>query len=155
MFLAVILIGFAMMTLGVALLFLGEVPFISGKRIPARRSRWIGAFLAAYLPLALVMPQLVNKLLGPDVVQGPVIVGGLLVICLWSVFAILFRVVVPKHEARSPSVAPEAAIPLGEAPAGVPEQSLPWSEPEANPASPPSVKTRKPRSGSMDPFDFS
>src|SRR5437016_901322 len=66
MLVATILIGFAMMTLGVALLILGEVPFLSGKRIPAARSRLIGAIFVAFLPLALGVRQLSNAVFGSD-----------------------------------------------------------------------------------------
>lgn len=153
MLLVVVLFGFAMMTLGVALLILGEVPFLSGKRIPAVRSRLIGAIFVAFLPLALGVRQLSNRIFGPDAVQGPVVVGLLLVICLWGAFGILFRVIVPKRESRASSAVLEKENPFqGETEAGVP-----WTEParEIKPTSKRSAAGGKPSPDSRDPFDFS
>ncbi|MSQ94616.1 MAG: hypothetical protein EXR98_08670 [Gemmataceae bacterium] len=162
MLVATILIGFAMMTLGVALLFLGEVPFLSGKRIPAGRARWIGAIFVAFLPQALAVRQLSNAAFGSDAVQGPVVIGGLFVACLWTVFAILFRVMVPKREPREPksAISPlEKANPFDAAPAGEVDQALPWTEPQMENKSagksPAPGKSGKPKAGSKDPFDFS
>ena len=50
---ALILIGFAMITLGVALLFIGAVPFLAGKRISAGAHGLIGVVLVSFLPLCL------------------------------------------------------------------------------------------------------
>ncbi len=69
---ALIAVGFGMTTLGVALLCLGEVPFIAGKRIPARRARLIGATLALFLPLSLGGRLAINLLFGPDTVEESV-----------------------------------------------------------------------------------
>jgi hypothetical protein len=160
MLVATILIGFAMMTLGVALLFLGEVPFVSGKRIPARRARWIGGIFVAFLPLALAVRQLSNLVFGSDAVQGPVVIGGILVAVLWAVFAILFRVMVPKREPRQPRAASstfEKPNPFDAAPTGEAEQALPWTEPQIENKSGGKAagKSGKPKAGSKDPFDFS
>src|SRR6185503_10244939 len=96
MFLAVTIVGFVMMTLGVAMLLLGEVPFL-GKRIPALRSRLIGSIFVLFLPLALGVRQASNALFGNDAVQGPVVMSILFVVCMFASFVILFRVLAPKR----------------------------------------------------------
>src|SRR5438105_524933 len=100
--LALILVGFIMATLGIALLCLGEVPFIAGKRIPALRSRLIGLILAGFLPLALGVRQGSNYLFGSDAVEGQAVTWSLFGFCWFVVLVILFRVVMPKREPRKP-----------------------------------------------------
>jgi hypothetical protein len=171
--LALILVGFVMATLGIALLCLGEVPFIAGKRIPALRSRLIGLVLAAFLPLALGLQQASNYLLGPNAVEGPVVTWSLFGFCWFVVLVILFRVMVPKREPRKSAkstATTSAKNPFGAAPAEkfdvleevveelepakkapgkkkAPE-SLAWMEPEAEPepVKKPVAKKKEPES---------
>ncbi len=95
---AILAVGFAMMTLGVALLCLGEVPLLGGKRIPAGRSRLIGAVLVSFLPLASGARQLSNLLFGADAVQGPVVTWSLCGVCWFTVFVLVVLVLIKKKE---------------------------------------------------------
>src|SRR5829696_8762344 len=97
MLILTIIVGFAMMTLGVALLLLGEVPFIAGKRIPAMRARLIGGVLISFVPLALGVTKLINLIFGQDTVEGAVVTPLVFSLCWVIVFAILFRVLIPKR----------------------------------------------------------
>jgi hypothetical protein len=160
MFLAVIVVGFAMMTLGVALLLLGEVPFVSGKRIPAVRSRWIGAIFVGFLPLAFAVHTVNNALFGPEAVQGPVVVGVLFAACLWTAFAILFRVLVPKRDGRPAKGAADVLDkknPFAQMPAEQVAEPMPAPEPakKSERPKPAASKRRKPADDEADPFDFS
>jgi hypothetical protein len=149
--LALILVGFVMATLGIALLCLGEVPFIAGKRIPALRSRLIGLILAGFLPLALGVHQGITYFF-PEAVEGPVVTWSLFGFCWFVVFVILFRVLVPKRPPRKPAkggVTPSTKNPFGEAPVVEAEptkkgpakkkvsepapESLAWMEPDPEP----------------------
>lgn len=117
---ALIAVGFMMTTLGVALLCLGEVPFIAGKRIPALRSRLIGVVLVSFVPLALGVRQASHYLLGADAVDGQAVTWSLFGFCWFVVFVILFRVMVPKREPRKPAKGAKSATaknPFGAAPA--------------------------------------
>jgi hypothetical protein len=118
--LALIVVGFVMATLGVALLCLGEVPFIAGKRIPALRSRLIGLVLAGFLPLALGIRQGSNYLFGSDAIEGQAVTWSLFGFCWFGVIVLLFRVIVPKREPRKPAkgaATTSAKNPFGAAPA--------------------------------------
>src|SRR5438132_1500148 len=95
-----ILLGFAMMTLGVALLFLGEVPFIAGTRIPAVRARLIGGVLVLFLPLAVGVRALLGLMFGSDEIEGPVVTAFVFSFCCLLTFVILFRVLIPKRAPR-------------------------------------------------------
>ncbi len=173
---ALIAVGFGMTTLGVALLCLGEVPFIAGKRIPARRARLIGATLALFLPLSLGGRLAINLLFGPDTVDGQVVTWSLFGLCWCVVFVILFRVMVPKRERRKPAkgaATPSKKNPFDAAPADhfdVPEKVViedaapapakksaakkrePGPAPTKKPAG---KKARKPAAENENPFDFS
>src|SRR5438105_4674151 len=94
----VIFVGFIMITLGVALLFVGETPFLAGKRIPALRARLIGVVLLSFLPLALGANQVTNWLFGVGAVHGLIVTGLLFLLCWTAVFVLLFRVIVPRKE---------------------------------------------------------
>ena len=151
-----IIIGFAMMTLGVALLFLGEVPFIVGKRIPARRSRLIGAVLVSFLPLSWAVRTATNYYF-PDEVEGVVVVALMFSFCCLVTFAILFRVLVPKREIRkspatkqSPFAAAEPS-PLETNDSAA--ESQPWAEPKPT-QNLPAKKSSKPAVDNQDPFNF-
>ncbi len=100
MMIALILVGFMMMTLGVALLFLGEVPFLAGKRISAWRSRLIGLVQMSFLPLALAAWKGVQWLFGPDVLEPLAVTYSLLGFCWFVTIALLFRVMFPKRAPR-------------------------------------------------------
>ncbi|MBI3823590.1 MAG: hypothetical protein HY289_13050 [Planctomycetes bacterium] len=153
-----ILVGFVMMTLGSALLLLGEVPFIAGKRISATRSRLIGAVLFSFMPLAFAMGALCNLIFGAGEVEGPVVTSFVFSFCCLAIFVILFRVLIPKRPPRKTtakaglkkeSTFDPASPVLKEAPA--------WMEPEAEP--PPPSKTAPPKKGrkpaaDSNPFDF-
>src|SRR5438067_904502 len=110
--LALIIIGFAMATLGVALIFLGEVPFLAGKRIPPRRARIVGLALLSFLPLALVTPQLLNNLFGRDVIDGFVVTWLIFGACWLVVVVALYRVMFPKRERRPVAVSLTAVDPM-------------------------------------------
>jgi hypothetical protein len=171
--LAQIVVGFAMATLGVALLCLGEVPFLAGKRILALRSRLIGVILVSFLPLALGLRQASNFLFGPDTIEGPVLTWSFCGFCWFVVIVMLFRVVVPKRAPRQPSAAaagskenPFGATKAVEIEEGV-EEIEPWAEtPPAQKAAakkaradsakkPPTKNSPKPAADDLDPFDFS
>ncbi len=156
---ALIVVGFAMATLGVALLALGEVPFIAGKRIPAVRSRLIGAVLVAFVPLALMARLACNYLFGADAVDGQVVTWSLFGVCWFVVFAILFRVMMPKRDARKPAKAATAKNPFPEAKLDVLEEIVEEAEPTAKKTTPTkkpaSKRTAKPPAEDENPFDFS
>lgn len=156
--LAPIVVGFAMATLGVAMLFLGEVPFVAGRRIPALRSRLIGLVLVSFLPLAFGLHQLLGLLFGHLAVDGPTVTWSLFSLCWLTVTVILFRVLVPKRERK---VEKTMADPFGE-PAAPIEEIDPVEEPK--PLKKVSVKqpakkgpAKKPPTGPEEssPFDFS
>ena len=156
----ILIVGFAMATLGVALLLLGEVPFIAGKRIPALRSRLIGLVLIGFLPLALGLRQLSKLLSEEDAVEGPVLTLAAFGFCCFVVIVILFRVMVPKRPPRkAATVAAKAKkSPFDEPPvekAQAVEEVEPWTEPE--PAEKPAAKKKSPKASADDgnPFDFS
>jgi hypothetical protein len=168
--LPLILVGFAMMTLGVALLLLGEVPFIAGKRIPAGRSRLIGVVLVSFLPLALAVREVIRRIFDEDTVDGPVLTWALCGFCWFLVVVILFRVLVPKRAPRKPAAVKSAAKanPFGGVEPEqfdvieeiVEEEPTPAKKPAAKKAAPEPVqkpsakKSRKPADGETDPFDF-
>ena len=145
--LALIVVGFVMATLGVALLLLGEVPFLAGKRIPALRARLIGAVLVGFLPLTLGVRLLSNLLFEPETVEGPVLTWSLFGFCWFVVIAILFRVMVPKRPPRK--VTAGATAPKVEAI----EEPEPWPEPEPV-KKPTGKKSPKPSANEANPFDF-
>ena len=157
--LALILVGFVMATLGVALLLLGEVPFLAGKRIPAVRARLIGTVLIGFLPLALGARQVSNLLFGPETLGGPVLTWSLFGFCWIVVIAILFRVMVPKRPPRKAAAVATASKknPFGDVnseKAEAIEEPEPWTEPE--PVKKPSgKKPPKPSADEGSPFDFS
>lgn len=166
---ALIIVGFAMGTLGVALLCLGEVPFVSGKRIPAGRARLIGLILVSFLPLALGVRQASNFLLGPEAVEGPVLIWALCGCCWFVVMVILYRVMVPKRARKASAAAaglknnPFGSAKAEEADANeeVLDEMEPWPAPE--PAKKPvtkkstpeaAKKPSKPADDDTSPFDF-
>jgi hypothetical protein len=150
MLILTIIVGFAMMTLGVALLLLGEVPFIAGKRIPALRARLIGCVLISFLPLSWGVLKLINLIFGPDTVEGPVVTPLMFSLCWVITFGILFRVLVPKRAPVAKRPTPERAAkknPFGsEAPAEI-ETSEPTKQTSVK-------KSRKPAVEDSNPFDF-
>ena len=151
--LGLIIVGFVMMTIGVALLCLGEVPFIGGKRIPAMRSRSIGLVFVSFLPLAWGVRQATIALFEPDAVQGPVVSWSLFGLCWFVAFLILFRVLVPKRERRT--VATRTSSAADKNPFGIAEPEEEAIEPAATrkPAKKPQAK--KPRADEAnDTFDF-
>jgi hypothetical protein len=159
---ALIVVGFAMATLGVALLALGEVPFIAGKRIPALRSRLVGAVLAAFVPLALVARLACNYLFGPDAVDGQVVTWSLFGLCWFGVFVILFRVIVPKREpgkAARTVAESKSKNPFPAARLDVLEEIVEEPEPTVKKATTPKKtagkKSAKPTTEDENPFDFS
>jgi hypothetical protein len=172
---ALIAIGFAMATLGIALMALGEVPFVAGKRISAVRSRLIGLTLLAFLPLVAGMRAIVNLVL-PDTIDPQALTWSIFGFLWFVVVLILFRVMVPKREPRKPAkgtATSSSKNPFGEAApaeeakpkkgAGKtksPEpaaESVAWmeEEPEPAPAKKPSAKKTpepaKPASGKKSP----
>src|SRR5262249_38716547 len=134
MFCFMIVIGFALMTLGVALLVLGDVPFVAGRRIPAVRARLIGGVLGGCLPAAWLVKVLCDAVIGLDVVEGPVVTALMFSLCCLVTMVILFRVMVPKGAPRKLSAAkegvsnkkpfddvePVASEPVAQAPANPP-----------------------------------
>jgi hypothetical protein len=142
-----IIIGFAMMTLGFALLVLGEVPFVAGKRIPAVRSRLIGGVLVAFGPATWVVRSVTYALFG-DAVEGPVVTALMFSLCCVVIFAILFRVLVPKREPRKPSK-PTVEL-VKEDPFGADEPSPPDPPKQSS-----SKKSPKAAKDGSSPFDFS
>lgn len=97
MTLVIIIVGFVMLTVGVAMLILGETAFL-GKRIPAKRARLIGSIFVLFLPLALGIHQASNAVFGSNVVHGLICTCGMFGICMLGSSVILFRVFVPKEE---------------------------------------------------------
>jgi hypothetical protein len=172
--LPLILVGFVMMTVGVALLCLGEVPLVAGKRIPALRSRLIGLVLVSFLPLAWGARQGTIAFFGPDEVEGPVVTWSLFGVSWFVVFLMLFRVLVPKRQRRtgaSSSAALADKNPFGnvQTETGFADVELAEETPELpatrsaqkpnarNPAPAknlPAKKPSKPSAPENDPFDF-
>jgi hypothetical protein len=182
---ALIAVGFGMATLGVALMFLGEVPFIAGKRIPALRARLIGLSLLAFLPLVAGVRSLVNFVL-PDTIDPQALTWSIFGFLWVVVCVILFRVLVPKREARKPSkvaTASSSKSPFDDArekvetssngeakkpraqkktPEPAPE-SVAWMEPEPEPVTKKTPEPAKKSAGKKppkpaaedNPFDFS
>lgn len=160
--LPLIAIGFVMMTIGVALLCLGEV-LIGGKRIPALRSRLIGLIFVSFLPLALGVRQATVALFDPDAVAGLVVGWSICGVCWFAAFVIVFRVLVPKRDRNRVRTTVGGAPnqnPFGEAALdgldAVPREVTP------NPAAqqpvvkkPSAKKPSKPAAQESDPFDFS
>ena len=163
MFLAVTIVGFILMTLGVAMLLVGEAPFL-GKRIPALRSRLIGVIFVLFLPLAFGVPQLFNAVLGSDVVQGPVVTWTLFALCVVASMVVLFPVMMSKREPRMAS-APAKKNPFGDVDLVEEVEEVVWLEPEPEEQlapkkgtpekKPASKKSSKPRVKKSEPFDFS
>ena len=146
MLIVTIIVGFALMTLGVELLVLGEVPFVAGRRIPALRARLIGGVLVAFGPATWVVRSVTNYLF-PNAVEGPVVSALMFSLCCIVVFVILFRVLVPKRE-PGPLAPP--------APSLVKEN--PFGESASSPAPPPQTPATKPgktAKNETNPFDFS
>ena len=151
-----ILVGFATITIGVALLFLGEVPFLAGKRISARRSRLIGIVLISFLPLALGVVQVMSRALPDYDVDGPIVTWSVLGFCLFVVGVILFRVVVPKRPRRKS--APEARA-KASSPGAVRFVELeliddPTLQEQPAPKKSSARKRGKPAAGEDNPFEF-
>ncbi len=143
MMIALLLTGFIMMTLGVALVFLGEVPFLGGKRIPAWRSRLIGFTQMSFLPLALVTWKGVQSFVSSEVVDWIVVTWSLFGFCWFVTFALLFRVMFPKRAPRSIKAKATAGSmdpfeDAAEEPAG---PSFGFADPEPAPAKLPAKKT--------------
>ena len=147
--------GFAMMTLGVALLLIGEVPFIAGRRISALRSRLIGVVLTCFLPLAIGVRFACAAIFGAEAAEGPVITSFVFSFCCLATLAILFRVLAPKRPPRP--AAPKKDGPAQQNPfdaASAPTDDGPArGAPEPTPK-PTSKKPPAKKSGN-DPFDFS
>lgn len=151
-----ILVGFAMMTLGVALLLLGEVPFIAGKRISAIRSRLIGAVLVSFLPIAWGVIYLLGLIFGSSAIDGPVVTSFVFSLCCLAIFVILFRVLIPKRPPRekAPSkVESNKENPFNASTTPSENESSGWMDEEPK-ATAPAKKTRKPTAEQNNPFDF-
>jgi hypothetical protein len=101
MVLPVIILGFVMLTLGFAMLCFGEVPFLGGKRIPASRSRAVGGVLVSFLPVMGGLRAVVTWTVGVNLLVGAIVAWLLLVVYLLIAFAMLYRILVPRREARS------------------------------------------------------
>lgn len=176
--LAPIIVGFAMATLGVALIFVGEVPFLRGKPIRAARARLIGLVLVSFLPLALSVRQLVNYQFGRDAVEGQALTWSMCGVCWFLVVVLLFRVAVPKKPARKASagaVDPMGRDPFGQAAMDESEsletaEEIEDAEPleevkpakkiasrpaPAEPTKKAPVKKPRPKAEESNPFDFS
>ena len=166
--LAQIVVGFAMATLGVALLCLGEVPFIAGKRISAWRARLIGVVLLSFLPLAFGARQAGIFWFGPEAMEGPALTWSLCGFCWFVVLVLLFRVMVPKRASRkavaakdnpfggAAAVDEEVILELVEGVEPLTAKTPPAKKAAAESAPRPvAKKTRKPASDECDPFDFS
>ncbi len=161
----VVIVGFAMITLGVALLLLGEVPFLGGKRIPALRSRLIGLALALFLPAAFGVRLGLASLFGEDVIDGLIVTWVLCGVSWTAAFVILFRVLFPKREPRPAKVS--AALEESKNPFGAMEPSVepvaaeeenPWTEPapvKKAAAKKPVAKKEPRKAVEENPFDFS
>ncbi len=153
--LSVIIIGFVMMTLGVALLFLGEVPFVAGRRISAVRSRIIGAILVLFLPLSLAVLLALNLIFGRGVIEGPIVTWSMFTLSWLAICVVMFRVLVPKNTRKV-----QAKVAKKDAPAKTPtprieDNALTWIESEAEPPKPPPAKKAAKKPANENPFDFS
>jgi hypothetical protein len=156
-----IIVGFAMITLGAALLLLGEVPFLGGKRIAARRSRLIGVVLISFLPLAYGVHQLMSWYFREEYdVDGPTVAWAVLGLCLLVVGIILFRVVVPKGQApkksskRSTVSKPAEAIQFVELVPIDDPYALDNQPPAPKGKKPPAKKSSQPPTEEENPFNF-
>ena len=152
--------GFVMLTIGVALLLVGETPFLAGKTIPAMRARLIGLVLVSFLPMALAMWFASRVLFGPEAVHGLVFPATLFVLCWLAVAMLMFRVVFPRKAPRAKPTAKvtKASVPeQADEPTSVPvETDVPaWMAPAPEPAPKPAKKPRKAPVEERDPFDFS
>ena len=165
------IIGFLMLTVGVAMLMVGEVPFLASRRISAVRSRLIGAVFVGFLPLALLVRIACNMFLEPDAVEGPVLTAFVFSFCCLLTLAILFRVLFPKREPREPrKPAKTISEPVkpnpfaNEAPAAMPDPTPTptWLDTDASPSpsskkpakKAPAQKAKKP-AAEQNPFDLS
>jgi uncharacterized membrane protein len=170
--LSLIAVGFVMMTVGVALLCVGEVPIGRGKRIPALRSRLIGLILVGFLPLAWGVRRATVTLFESDAVEGLVVSWSICGVCWFAVLVMLFRVFVPKQDrskVKSPVGEALSRNPFGEAVVEDAPGELPFTQAVEPPAPPPvanqprpaivkksaAKKPGKPASQEGNPFDFS
>lgn len=161
----VIIVGFIMITLGGALLLLGEVPFLGGKRIPAIRSRLIGLALVLFLPAAFGVRLGLASLFGEDVIDGLIVTWVLCGVSWTVVFVILFRVMFPKREprpAKATASLEESKNPFGALEPNVKPTPIadptPWTEPAPvkKPAAKKVAAKKEPRKAvEENPFDFS
>jgi hypothetical protein len=133
-----LLLGFVMITIGIALLALGEVPFLGGTRIPARRARLLGVVLVSFAPLTFGVRQLVFLLFGSDAVEGHIITWSVFGFCWFLAAVILFRVLFPKGGTRRASALVNTA-PVKSAP--VKKASAKSAAAKAAPAKSASAKT--------------
>jgi hypothetical protein len=157
MFLAVTTVGFILMTLGVAMLLVGEVPFL-GKRIPSRHSRLMGSIFVLFLPLAFGVNLASSALFGSDAVQGPVVTWTLFALCVLVSLVILIHALARKEQSGAKTATPMKKNPFGEIEAEeeVEEVVLLEPEPAERPASKKATaKRRPPPAQERDPFDFS
>ena len=158
MFLAVTTVGFILMTLGVAMLFVGDVPFL-GKRIPARHSRLIGSILVLFLPLAFGVNLAIGALFGSDAVPGPVVTWTLFALCVLTSLVILIHAMARKQEQQSAKAAtPMKKNPFGDVEEEEEVEEVVLLEPEPKQATakkPAAAKRRTPPAQERDPFDFS
>ena len=109
------------------------------------------------MPLALGARQASNYLFGPDAVDAQAVTWTLFGLCWFVVFAILFRVMVPKREPRQPSKTTAKKNPFGAAKIDVLEEIVEEPEP-AKKASPPKKpagkKAPSPRKKTRIPLIF-
>ena len=171
---ALILIGFIMITLGVALLFQGEVPFLGGKRISAWRSRLIGFVQLAALPIAVGVWKGLQRLFGSEAIDAVVVTWSVVVFCWLVTFALVYRVMFPKRVSRvaagkgsasaahDPFPADIAADEPANAPFGfaepepAPVKAAPKQNAPAKPAPKPAAKRAPaPPAADDNPFNFS
>ena len=153
--LPLIAVGFGMMTLGVALLCLGEVPLFRGKRIPAGRARLIGAILVGFLPLALLVRQASNALFGSDAVEGLAITWSRFWLCWITVFVLVLLVMRKKKEHPTET---KSALPKDlEEVVFLEEERVTPKKLASKKAAPAPVKKKpaKPAAAEENPFDFS
>lgn len=149
----VFLFGFLLTMGGLGLLIAGELPWLGGKKIPARTGRLVGAILIMFFPLVLLVRFVVLKFEADyDIDAGA---------CYWSVAALCVLVATIMLIRGLPSSARMAAR---SGPA-VPFEGTetPWEQPPAGdtlrPPAPGETTGRrrkpKPAPKQHNPFDFS
>jgi hypothetical protein len=110
--LPLILLGFVMLTLGFALLCFGEVPFVGGTRIPALRSRILGGILVSFLPVLWLVHLLLAMFVRVSSTVGVLVSLAMVLLYVLALFALVYRILVPKQEPHESADTMEEPIPF-------------------------------------------